>query len=245
VTITEESVAVLEAYRLSQVALQQEIAADVAAIMPFLDFDNLADSWSGVERLMVGVTNARHAESVQLSQSFYRSVRTAEGITGPFTLRGADPLDAKTLVQNLRIVGPGHAGEAIWAGRTDVYDTTFSKLRGEVGRNALNGGRSSVLNTTRSDRKAVGWVRVTDGNPCAFCRMLASRGPVYKKSGSISTGDFKAHPKCACVAKPVYSEEDPWPGKGEKFRQEWDEATAGFSGNDALNAYRRYIAARA
>ncbi|WP_431781711.1 hypothetical protein [Streptomyces chumphonensis] len=51
---------------------------------------------------------------------------------------------------------------------------------GAAEREALRGGRDLLDAASRADRAVVGWARVTDGDPCWFCAMLASRGAVYR-----------------------------------------------------------------
>ena len=240
--VTDESLTLTEGHRLSQARIRQITAADLAEILPLLDLEDLKGSWPAVELLLVRVVQERHRQSETLAQEFYLAVREAEKVSGLVTPRGADALDLAKLVRNLRITGPGHAGTALYRGYADVFASTFSNLEGEMSRNVLNGGRGATLNTMNADRTAVGWVRITDGNPCAFCAMLASRGPAYR---SARSGSFKAHPRCGCTAKPVFSKEDPWPERNQRFREQWDATTKGYSGNDALNAFRRALAAAA
>jgi len=71
----------------------------------------------------------------------------------------------------------------------------------------MMGGRLTVAATTGRDRKAIGWRRVTDGNPCAFCAMLASRGPVYRDAAAADGLKYHAH--CGCGAEPVYGTWEP------------------------------------
>ena len=47
-------------------------------------------------------------------------------------------------------------------------------------REAQRGGRDLIASYAAADRAVVGWARVTDGDPCWFCAMLASRGAVYR-----------------------------------------------------------------
>lgn len=51
---------------------------------------------------------------------------------------------------------------------------------GAADREALRGGRNLIAGYAEADRAVVGWARVTDGDPCWFCAMLASRGAVYR-----------------------------------------------------------------
>jgi hypothetical protein len=120
--------------------------------------------------------------------------------------------------------------------RVTVRDESFQAAAGAGTRHVLTGGRRSLLTLVEADPQALGWARVTDGNPCAFCAMLASRGPVY---GSEAAAGFSAHDACACTAEPVYSRQAPWPGRAREFQELWRETTRNTSGRDSINAFRR------
>ena len=108
---------------------------------------------------------------------------------------------------------------------------------GAATRHVLTGGRQSLLTLIEGDVQALGWARVTDGDPCAFCAMLSSRGIVYKSEASAG---FKAHDHCACTAEPAYSRSAPLPGRGSEFQRLWNENIRGrYSGAEARNAWRR------
>lgn len=119
---------------------------------------------------------------------------------------------------------------------------------GSAARHVLTGGRATHLELVRHDTAAIGWARVTDGDPCAFCAMLSSRGPVYKSEASASVvvnpkarralGE-QYHDNCACEAEAVYSRTQAWPGRGREFQKLWRDSTKGYSADDALNAFRR------
>lgn len=53
---------------------------------------------------------------------------------------------------------------------------------------AMNGGRNASSHVVLRDRRVIGYARVTDGNPCYFCAMLAARGAVYKKASFAKGG---------------------------------------------------------
>lgn len=119
---------------------------------------------------------------------------------------------------------------------------------GSAARHVLTGGRTQHLEMVQEDAAAIGWMRVTDGEPCAFCAMLSSRGPRYKSEASASVvvdpnakralGE-QYHDNCGCTAEAVYSNTQAWPGRGREFQKLWKDATEGASGLDALNAFRR------
>jgi hypothetical protein len=135
---------------------------------------------------------------------------------------------------------------------------------GAAMRHVLDGGRQTNITAMRNDSRMIGWVRVTDGNPCSFCAMLASRGPVYRKDSFASNarnksavtavrrdprdpgvaflgaGSFKTHDHCACQMVPVYSTDAAWPGISREMRDLWNANIRGkYSGHDALRAWRR------
>lgn len=110
-----------------------------------------------------------------------------------------------------------------------------------------------------------GWARVATGREtCGWCWMLVSRGPVYSSAGSagsamderdsmqlVGAGEFDSaqhmhawHTGCDCKVVPVFDLNN-WDGKEryEAAQQLWREATRGYSGKGAINAYRRAVEA--
>lgn len=129
----------------------------------------------------------------------------------------------------------------------EAKQVTTRKVAQAVVRHAQAGGRQTIHDNSERDRVALGYVRVTRANPCAFCAMLASRGLRYRafKEGSFDLsdsrftgdGDAKVHDNCGCSLKPVYSENDPMVGRTEKFADMWSMWGAG--GGDASLRFRR------
>lgn len=117
------------------------------------------------------------------------------------------------------------------------------------------------------DDLAIGWLRVTGSSPCSFCAMLASRGVqwMYKsKESALLTPRLgnssenrraraaadkgadiafhKTHPNCQCSVMPVFNDSPIKSQRDKYFEDNWGKATKGFSGRDALNAWRRWLA---
>jgi hypothetical protein len=128
-------------------------------------------------------------------------------------------------------------------GRTleEAFAAALALTLGTAYRYTADGGRFTIQNTAEHDRTALGWARVTDGNPCYFCAMLASRGPVYKSQSSalLRADGRKYHNGCGCTAEPVYNRDQPWPGDARRYQQLWKTSTAGLRGKAAINAFRR------
>jgi hypothetical protein len=114
----------------------------------------------------------------------------------------------------------------------------IKRIHGAVFRHSYNGSRDTILQTVKRSNTMVGYQRVSlTGTPCSFCAMLIGRGAVYK----ANMGHFQAHDNDRCTAEPRFRNQlrqgiDP---QVKKFSQLWEDATAGESGIDAINAFRR------
>ncbi|MFE9396779.1 hypothetical protein [Streptomyces flavidovirens] len=133
-------------------------------------------------------------------------------------------------------------------------------------REAIRSGRDLINRASQEDKRAVGWARVTDGNPCAFCAMLASRGAIYRTKATAAGGgrrkpqgsaDGRArrnrrppvaledltryHNGCHCQMVPVYSRNDFMTPDAKRYSREWDRVAGKLSGAEARAAWRRHI----
>jgi hypothetical protein len=103
-------------------------------------------------------------------------------------------------------------------------------------------------NKSRDPRRPFAYARILHGEySCAFCIMLASRGPIYESKTSAlgSNGNIfdKYHDNCDCSCVPVYTSKS-WPGKEQaaEFYKLWLSSTDGYYQGDAINAFRRELA---
>ncbi len=114
-------------------------------------------------------------------------------------------------------------------------------------RHTTNGGRDMIQEIVKKDPVAQGFVRITSGDPCYFCAMLASRGPVYSKDSFSESdprfqgfGEHKVHDSCQCSLRPLYSRSpSEWPEASQRFDELWRTATKGKSGKQAILAFRQ------
>lgn len=82
-------------------------------------------------------------------------------------------------------------------------DATIGEMAVRSHYEVLRAGREKVM------RSAPLWRRVTDGKPCGFCAMLASRGPVYRSASEAGQGN-KYHGRCGCTVEPYEGDPDDW-----------------------------------
>lgn len=123
-----------------------------------------------------------------------------------------------------------------------------ARVAAATGRMTKNGARGTLFEVGKADAKAIGYVRASrTGTPCGFCAMLISRGFVLYKSRKTA-GDYEGdefHDNCNCYAIPVFSkshyETSELFALNREYHKLWPTVTKGYGGNDALNAWRRYI----
>lgn len=233
-------------HRRAQLQLRAATLRDFVRLWPLWDgdeqtFRRLVDATIPLVRFHRGLSAA-------LAGTYFETFRRAERVAGTPHVVPAEQLDTDKLAASLQVTGVIMTGRALAAGKPaeQAMRTALVRVSGTVTRFALDGGRSTLVQSVQDDRQAQGWARVTDGKPCAFCAMLAARGPAYKGEASA---DFQAHDHCGCGAEPHYDGAE-WPGRGREFqelyRRAQREARAsgeGASGtaNDALNNFRRLL----
>lgn len=187
-------------HRQLQLALRAGTLRQVLRLWPLFDLERLAETWPAFREALATLIAARHADSVGLASSYYRAARLDAGITGTAPIVAAALPPAEQLAVSLDVVGLFGARRLLAQGRRDVAAQTLVKVSGAVGRHVLNGGRRTLTETIQADPRARGYERVTSGNACGFCEMLAGRGAVYGEASA----DFEAHDHCACGAEPVF-----------------------------------------
>lgn len=256
-----ETLAAYERFRVQAVRLRGRFVQEFATVWPgaqALTSRRLREAWLMQAAALIRIWRPVFRRQAQLT---YREV--AELDTGAIPTvaasAGATPAIAAgellgSMLENAfkpitRLARQAQSIGVNPATRLDRADPEILARAAEgAARLALNAGRDYVIQTVEQDRLAVGWMRVTDGDPCAFCLVLASRGPVYK---SRTTAEFLAHDNCGCVAVPVFTRDPVLPESTLQAQriyreaQEWARSTGSQSrgtANDLLNNVRRYQA---
>lgn len=238
---TTEGAALTEESRRRQNALRAMTTRQVIQLWPAFTLDDIDASWSRVQPALVGLIQRNRALSASIGQSYYPAFRAAEGVSGPLPQLGVlDDAWRREAVAGLTLNGPIATKKLIAANAPNPLDVALVRVIGTTSRLVLDGGRDVVQEYVLRDERALGYARVTGGNPCAFCAMLASRGPVYKED----TVNFASHDHCQCFSEAVFRRGQPWPWRSREFRQMWNETTEGLSGAEARNAFRRAIEGR-
>lgn len=238
--------ALTDAYRLAQG--RTATRASSLALVAFDNLLNLGDldrSFPGYVAAVLPLLNGSRTDAASLASAYYEAHRIASGVTGQ------EPAPALPGVLNLAQVtasllstGPITLKQQLALGNslTTALNVARTATAGAIFRHTANAGRGTIYSTAQRDRRALGYARVTDGKPCAFCAMLASRGAVYKSDESDGgRGDaHRYHDGCNCTVQAVYSHDADIPGDGDKYADLWRESTRGLEpGDTPARAFRR------
>lgn len=240
----------------NQYRLQQQLLAAVFVrellqlIHAVFDVANPGVSWRALRVAVRSLVRERRQRSAELAAPYYNRTRLAERLD-PIRSAPPVPLDEERLIKTLDATGIAVFDKAgrLGASPEQARDRMAVTLTGSTSNLVLEGGRSVIEATILEDEDAIGWLRVTDADPCSWCAMLASRGAVYKSAKTAGgdansrfkgSGEFKFHDHDGCHAIPVYDHDHPFLQRAEDLYDQWQQVTAGESGKNAINAWRRY-----
>lgn len=226
--------------------LRAQVIRDVTSVWnATFDPENPQESAAVAKRLLMALVRERYPTSAQLAAAYYRQLRSVAGFLGSFDPVVAPMPPSEQLDASISSTGVAAYRIARRSGQTprQAKETSSVTLSGSVSRLVASGGRETIHRTVDSDPRALGYIRVTDADPCHFCAMLASRGPVYKNAataGDPRGGGRRYHDHDACSVAPVFSRSGDWESRVEDLSDRWARATSGLSGEQARNAWRSY-----
>lgn len=234
-------------YRAAQIGLTRLLVRDVRGLRRLILPARLEASVPDWLAAMQAIVDQYARTSSSLAADFYDAQREQAGVSGVFTVPVADPPPTEQTEASLR-----WATKDLWPRDPEDPKTTDAqrepietrlvqaeKKAEQVAQKLVTDtGRGTVREAVRQDRQATAWARSAALGACAFCKLLASRGAVYKRD----TADFRAHDGCHCGVVPVF--------KGQRFElsphaREWEriyrEFAAPHPGNQ-LRLFRQALA---
>lgn len=168
-------------------------------------------------------------------------------VTGPVELRKQIRQRQRILTESeLDPSDPGRPPPDVLLTPRDV-EKAATKVARAADRHVREGERETIYEASRADPRALGWMRVSDGDPCFFCAMLVSRGPVYRDDSFADSdprfhgpGEHKVHDGCGCSLEPVYTRVQRPDALQDYANAVWIDATRnGASGSKAILEFRR------
>lgn len=212
--LTAEGRALTEANRVEQLQIAARASLVANALWPRLDPADLDGSTPVWLAANLAAAKSFYEQSAATSAAYVERYRLAE------IGANAEPVvfpdfDTALNSQALMLAGPVRVKLLAGSGRTGTaaHSEAKRKFQGIMRRQVMSGGRQLIDETTGADSQAIGWRRVSDGNPCAFCAMLCSRGPVYRSADRagdpVAGSGLRYHGHCGCTAEIVYGDWKP------------------------------------
>lgn len=246
-------------WRAAQLGLTRLLLRDLLALQRLL---NPARLQATVPPWIDAVTEvvARYSEtSATLAADFYDGEREAAGVPGAFTVPLADPPPDEQVDSSLRWatkdLWPRDEAVATVAEQEPLdvrLQAAMTKADSVTQKLVADRGRETLRQAVKADPQAVAYARAAALGACSFCKLMSSRGSVYKTAESagrdandLFSGDasvVKFHNDCHCTIIPVF--------RGQRFElsphaAEWDriyrEYAQGHPG-DQLRLFRRALA---
>ncbi|MBT1171281.1 toxin glutamine deamidase domain-containing protein [Bifidobacterium sp. SO4] len=212
--LTSEGAVLTDKHRRDQVRLA--ITADSQARRLWdstLDVNDLKRTQPIWKKAMLRLLETWWSISAETAADYLPRFREAETGDGAFDT-AVPRFDRKQMARQIDWTGATNVLWRIARGETQeaAYAAARSLFLGVFHEAVLTGGRTTIERWAKRDTRAIGWRRVSDGNPCAFCAMLVTRGPVYtsaEKAGLSAKTGKKYHPNCGCTVEVVYGDWKP------------------------------------
>lgn len=163
---------------MAQSTLSARAVSDLRRVWPRLLTmrpDGMAEALALV---LAEVTDRYGAASAALAAEWFEELREGAGVGGSFRAGAA----ALPSTERLEVLARWGVGPLFGADPDPV--TALSLVSGGLARQVLGVGRDTLMESIAADPASPRYARHASANACAFCAMLATRGPVYWSEAS-------------------------------------------------------------
>lgn len=202
----------LDRHRRRQVTIGVQVDSLIRRQWATLDITDIDVARGQVMASVTQRATSLRALSAKDADMFIRRMRELEtGSTAGF-LERADARLSRSALGALEGAGPIGFKQRITKGIPDevAFLAARDQMMAEARKIIMEAGRDTIRLSAEGNTRSIGWRRVSDGNPCAFCAMLVGRGPVYQSdetAGGVVEGHY--HNKCGCTAVEVFTTWEP------------------------------------
>jgi hypothetical protein len=257
VAATTRGARLTKRHREQQLSIRAAFLRELLRLFGLLDprrLDRTVDPWLSATMPLVQRHWQRSATASATYLALYREAETGRAGREP-TLPAFTAAKARAVTTSLLVTGPVEIKSLVRTGTplSAAVKTAQVTVAGSAGRHVLDGGRAVLLDPTSAGLENVRYARVTDGDACWFCAMMASRGYVYLSGQAggrnpndrfTGTGLFKFHDHCGCTLEPGLVDDAPLPENNARYVNLWATATRGLGGTTARRAFRRAVEGR-
>lgn len=213
------------AYRASQQDVVALATADLAEWWANLDVSDARAAVAALEAYVPELVAAYGDMAATVAADWYDALREQAQVPGRYRAVLGDVAPAgQAQVAARWAAGPLFGGNP---------QRALSLLAGSAQRLVQQGGRHTLRRNTVQDPSGPRWARAPGGSkPCAWCRMLASRGAVYLSRKSAGGGvDNDWHDECNCQPVPVWGQQE-LPYDADALYQQYADARAAAGSGD-------------
>lgn len=215
-----------QAHRDTVTDLTTLAVAELVAEWPGLPLDDPERVRRLLAELLADLVESWHPTVAVLGVDWYEDLREAAGVPGIYS----PPMPELPSLEQIQAT-------ASWASSALYVDTekALADAATAMDRILANADREAIEGAVDSDPQPTRWARYASPNACAFCALLATRGPRYR---SEDTAGGKYHNLCRCIAVPVWnpSDYDEAPFVAE-WREVYDQAAKNLGRGAGLKAY--------
>lgn len=190
-----------EAHRLAQLRLGVTVAAQMHRAWQVIDPDDIEGSYQDWMPLVTPIAESGRARSALMAGGYLRALRLDEtGSDDDFTPALAGGLNVAAFTLSMLVCGLYSARGNLARGEAldSAMEVADARTAASAMRYVLDGGRETIVESTKADRRATGWQRVASGRACAFCSELD--GEVMSEEAA----SFESHDGCGCTAEPIW-----------------------------------------
>jgi len=178
--------------------LVRRARADLDTIWGRLDLTNYKLAEAALTETIQAVADKYGSIGATVTADWYDQMRYDNDVTGRFFALAQDTAPAS----QIESITSYAVNQGLWKQNPGA---TFTILNAALDRLIKQPGRQTLLESTRRDPARPRYARVPMGlNPCAFCRMLASRGYVYATRETAWRSGDGYHGDCHCQPIPQW-----------------------------------------
>lgn len=187
-------------YQQAQIALVELASDDLRTFWADQDVWNGPATKAALMGFLPVLTTEYGAVAAAMAADWYDDLRSRERLDSAFAAILAATMPLEQIENQV-----GYAAAHLF---TQEPEGALVRLLGDLGKDVLQPGWDTIVNSTNLDPDSYGWHRETRpsrsyASGCGFCQMLEGRGGVYKRTSAR----FAAHGKCKCVAYPSWDAE--------------------------------------
>lgn len=189
-----------EEFRASQAARSARSAVKVGGYWRGTEIGNEASESNFLRLSMTEISSGFLANAEEAADMAEARTGARPALPEPSTEQMARSLAYVGPLQGRRLISAGEDFDVVEESPAEIRKRLERQVRGSAIRLTALGGRATVA---RATGVRYGYLRVTGTDPCYFCVMLASRGPVFEEDSFdvsdvrfVGDGQVKVHDSC-------------------------------------------------